>query len=100
MVDDAIVFDVCIEASDHNLETAAVRSLGSSQSGKIPEAQSKLTQPFLQGQLGFRLRNSRGVGLLDTPDHFDYDSACTMILNLTQARVMRRGSAEALRLSF
>ena len=24
----------------------------------------------------------RKTTLLDTPDHFDYDSACTMILNL------------------
>jgi len=26
--------------------------------------------------------------LLDTPDHFDYDSACTMILNLACLRVI------------
>jgi hypothetical protein len=26
--------------------------------------------------------------LLDTPDHFDYDSACTMILNLARLRMI------------
>ena len=29
----------------------------------------------------------RKTTLLDTPDHFDYDSACTMILNLEILRV-------------
>ncbi len=33
--------------------------------------------------------------LLDTPDHFDYDSACTMILKLTRTRVIRVGSTDA-----
>lgn len=45
------------------------------------KAACKLTQEFLQGQLAFSHAFSRSK-VLDTLDHFDYDSACTMILNL------------------
>ena len=54
------------------------------------EASRTVTQPFLHGQLSFSSRVSPHGRLLDTLDHFDYDSACTMILNLEAHRVGRR----------
>ncbi len=41
-----------------------------------------VTHAFLHGQLSFSTSVSRAITLLDTLDQFDYDSACTMILNL------------------
>jgi hypothetical protein len=46
---------------------------------------SMLTLRFFQGQLANFSRAFLAIRLLDTPDHFVYDSACTMILNLGQA---------------
>jgi hypothetical protein len=39
------------------------------------QAQAKLTQPFLQGQLPNFSHENAQVDLLDTLDHIDYDSA-------------------------
>ena len=100
MVDDAIVFDVSIEASYHNLKKQLSHDSGAVETPKGLKMRFKLTQPFLQGQLPNLFRDRWQTRLLDTPDHFDYDSACTMILNLARTRVMRMGSAEALRLFF
>ena len=82
VIDDALVFYVSVEAGDHNLESLEVLIFCGRSSGKIPESGSKLTQPFLQGQSRNCFADQRSGRLLDTPDHFDYDSACTMILNL------------------
>jgi hypothetical protein len=46
------------------------------------EVEVKVTHQFLQGQSSFFSFDLLQITLLDTPDHFDYDSACTMILNL------------------
>src|SRR6185295_13010122 len=64
------------------LNRAGSRLFRGSWSGEYPILNLKLTQPFLQGQLPNCFADLRWETLLDTPDHFDYDSACTMILNL------------------
>jgi hypothetical protein len=45
---------------------------------------------FFKGQSRFSISNFPETRLLDTLDHFDYDPACTMILNLEAQSVGRR----------
>ena len=82
MVDDAVVLDVCIEASYHNREYAEVRCFRSRRPGEKSGSSIEVNTAIFAGSITKFFGQSLETTLLDTLDHFDYDSACTMILNL------------------
>ena len=82
MIDDAIVHYVRVEASFHNLDYAAVRRLESLRPGKMSGSSIEVNTAIFAGSITKFFDDHLKTTLLDTPDHFDYDSACTMILNL------------------
>ena len=73
---------VSIEAGNHGASGPALISV------IYPQIESFSVRPvegntaIFAGSITFFSRDLREITFLDTPDQFDYDSACTMILNL------------------
>jgi hypothetical protein len=82
------MLDVSIEAGNHVLGSKSQVSASNQKIDLAGEVELKVTHQFLQGQSSFFFPETLQITLLDTPDHFDYDSACTMILNLRLTAVV------------
>jgi hypothetical protein len=86
VVHNATVLDVSIVAGYHNLDSASVGYARAS----LDEPSTKPKSPgpvevntaIFEGSIINFSKYLHEDNLLDTPDQFDYDSACTMILNL------------------
>ena len=71
MVDDALVLNVSVEASYHNLEYAAVRCLEEPVTRQKSGAASEVNTGIFAGSNTKFFSDYGKTTLLDTPDHFD-----------------------------
>jgi hypothetical protein len=73
MIDNPIMFDVSIEACQHNIRSA-VKEFRAARPTQKREVKRTVTHEFLHGQSASFSREFSSEGLLDTLDHLLYDS--------------------------
>ena len=65
--------------------------IGGTRNARWTQTSSEVNTAIFAGSIAKFFDDQPKTTLLDTPDHFDYDSACTMILNLACVRVIFSG---------
>jgi len=81
MIDHSIVLYVSIKPSYHNVDDAA-SMFRQPATRKMSRSSIEVNTAIFAGSITKFFDDQGGRRLLDTPNQFDYDSACTMILNL------------------